>query len=169
MSFIIKDGIEINQNKKDFKMSIKKNRDLMVEQMKRLRGELNEAETDGMSKDLIKKIEVVIKKGLGINKLADVSGPAKSRRMGELNYFFKIGSPSIALHYGPTQINVTKQISSIKGYDDWYTAAIDMGSWEHGKKQYTTEAELLKGIYNMVKKNKDELTFVINGKSYLQQ
>lgn len=40
------DGIEINQNKTDFKMSIKKNRQLMVEQIKRLRGELKESITE---------------------------------------------------------------------------------------------------------------------------
>jgi hypothetical protein len=136
---------------------------------------VNEAETDGMSQDLIKKIEVVIKKGLGINKLAGVSGPHRSRYVGKREYFFRIGKPSVSLHYGPTQIIVTKQISNFEGYDDYYTAAIDLGGmmgddWKgYGRKQYTTEAELLKAIYNMAKKHKDKLTFVMDGKSYLKQ
>lgn len=175
------DGIEINQNKTDFKMSIKKNRNLMVEQIKRLRAELKEsvnedryvgvtddeirksiedrkkwAEKNGIQKDLIKKIEVVIKRALGISKINKIIGPNQSRFVGELNHYFDIGK------WGAT-IEVTKQTRLWQGENDYYKAGIILPGKDNDYKEYRrkyrykSEAELLKGIFNMLKKEKEDI------------
>ena len=138
----------------------------MEQQVKRLRGELNEANEE-MSSSLVKKIEVVIKRALGLKKLSKVSGPHKSNVSGELTYFFTIGDVPYAYHYGPTIIQVIKQISHFEGYDDYYRAGIalggmmsdDYGGYGDWTNKIYSEAELLKAIYNMAKKEKEKLTF----------
>ena len=128
---------------------------------KKKKESVNESE---IPRSLVNKIEVVIKRALGLKKLSKVSGPHKSRVSGELTYFFKIGDVPYAHPNGPTRIRVIKQISYFEGYDDYYTTSIDLSAHNddykgYGEKQYTSDAELLKAIYNMAKKEKDTLTF----------
>ena len=118
-------------------------------------------EENGIPKDLMKKIEVVIKRALGISKIKKISGPHKSRVINQIIYFFTIGDRG-------TDIKVTKHINSFKGRDDyWYKASINLQSpmsYEgedymkyKDKYNYKSDAELLKGIFNMVKNEKEKI------------
>ena len=137
-----------------------------------LKESVNEEETKGISKDLMKKIEVVIKRGLGLKKLREVIGPIDDGAISNISKaIFEIGQSTIG--GGVFRIEVIKFLGR-----PIYKAQIDIistsdyglyGYGGYGRNKYSNEADLLKAIFNMVKKEKDRLTAVYNGKSYLKQ
>lgn len=122
---------------------------------------VNEAETKDISKDLIKKIQVVIKKGLGTKNLPSVHHVGADND----DIYFAYGD-GIAVRVINNGESNTKYVFG-EPFEDEYTVAIESKDKQdykgYGDERHNRgEAALLKAIYNMVRKEKNYMLNYVN-------